>query len=382
MPDPRSVAVVILALVVPTTARAIPMARAEQFVALCDHAHRVEEAYRGLNATEWTRPEHEPTVRGVGDPALPLAVVPASVDLPPDASADLFSPPEVLAPPGPVLRARDPVVFALRAREYARRRATIVRDVYEVVIPSSSLPAWTWDADTVALVAIVGETLPVFDGAVLLRSADGEPLVFPMSQGDADVTIEAHEMGGLAVRLSFTLMGRERPWAPFCTHGASGEPVVDVRLVSAVLVDAWAPEPAARAETVAFAEEHVRAEIARVGIAQQGSPIVEVTSLEISGPEGCGYDDSAILQATMESLFSECYLAGLERNANLRGALVLSYGIQADGVVTRPAIEIDVLDDMRVNDCIMAILDRLTVPLSELRAPLDVRSRVRFVLRD
>lgn len=377
-----SCALALIALSV--AASASELRGADDVEAVCAYSEAVEFAFPTLLRTSWDAPQDEPVVsRSPVEPrALTETVEPEVADLAPAPPSVL--PDEVVdaQPPVPSGPEHDPILVALRARDYARTRADVVRDGYEIVVASQAFPIWSWDPDTAALVALVPEDIPVFDGASSLSVGANEPLRFPMDEATADTALAAHAIGNLFVRLQLTLTARSEPWGAICVGSDDGFPVLDVELVSAELEDSWAPTPSARAETVAFDEARVEAEATRAGLTERGEPSVDVTSVEFEGGGGCHSDEMAVLGATLEALFTECYLAGLDRNAGLRGALVFGFDLDARGRASDPEIEIDVLDDERVRDCALAVLDRVAIYRDADAVPGHVRTRVRFARQE
>lgn len=338
--------------------------------ALCDASLSVESAFPNLcdGALAAVREEVALEVSPVEERVDAVRVIEAPpTHLPPDAMA-----------PEPEAAEEDPVLAALRARDYARARARALFHTYEVTVPADAFPAWTYDDQTATLRAVVGHDVPLFGGAYVLHLDDQSGLEFPMEEAHADTLLASRAMGSLSVRLRFTLVARESPWESIC-QVQGDTPRIDARLVAAELEESWSEEPAARALTVAYEEERVLEAAERSGVVTPvAEPRVEVTSMELEGAEGCTSRDAAVLSASVEGVLTECYVTGLGRNASLRGALVLSFDLTANGHAQSPRVQIDALDDEFVRDCAMAALDRLTMVRDDDADPLEIRASVRF----
>ncbi len=276
----------------------------------------------------------------------------------------------------------DPVLAAIRARDYARLRAGTLFADYDVVVSADAFPVWTWDMDTASLVALVDEDVSVFEGAFALDFADAHSISFPMDEAAANDALAALAVGALSVRLNFLLEAQETPWTDVCTP-AETHTRMGVRVVSAQLEESWVEAPTARALTGAYAEARVREVAERSGVASGAAPRVEITAMEVTSTDvgdrtGATSAEQSILQASIEGVFTECYVTGLARNASLQGALVLAFSVDEEGRAHDPEIQIDALNDLWVTDCTLASLDRMTVPLSDATGEFEVRASVRF----
>ena len=44
-----------------------------------------------------------------------------------------------------------------------------------------------------------------------------------------------------------------------------------------------------------------------------------MTSIDVTGTRGCEEDEAMVVQTTLETLWVDCYVAGLAKNTRLRG---------------------------------------------------------------
>lgn len=280
---------------------------------------------------------------------------PTTVGVPTDQVVAALPPELLLDAPEP---GGDRVLEVSRARQYARERTERIWDSYEVVVPSGAFAFWIYDEEAAAFNATVDGGVELFGGAYSLVPADEATLRFPVEPQHADNLETLHAMGSLDVRLRFTLAPREDPWAELCSE--SDEAIlVPVRILEAVLAQAWESQPHATARTVAYASESLRSEPTVVEEPASAVPVVEVASIEVSG--GCPPDDLTVLQTQMEGLLADCYTAGLRENASLDGTLTVQFELSSDGDVSEPQLRIDALVNRPASDCVLAALDRMQV---------------------
>lgn len=339
---------------------AAELERAVDVEALCALSEPVEMAFPLMGGSAAAR---EPEVTDAAESGAPVAL-PSVIQVEEE---------------GEIQDGPDPVLEVFRAREYARERVAALVEPYEVVVPTSAFPGWSWEP---LLGGVAMSAAAAFEAhGFLFEPVGAQRVIFPMGHEEAEMVLAAHALGAASLRVQVALRSRERPWQPICVHD-SGQTRIEVEILTAELVDGWSEVPRARAATVAFVEERVRAQVARAGMAMEGVPLVEVMSMDVQSVDGCTSDEAALLQSTVEAIFPDCYLSGLAHNANLQGAMVLEFELESSGATTRPRVAIDVLENERVRDCVLAAVERMSIPRRSDAEPAAVRSRVRFALSE
>lgn len=271
----------------------------------------------------------------------------------------------------------DPVVAVLRARDYARERGALLLQTFETRVDASAFELDAIDGAFGILRVPAEQGVQVVDGLFSL-ALDAADVAFEVDPEEVDDLLARHAMGALSLRLRWTIATREAPRELFCEEVVDGATRVLARLVSAELVEPLTQVRRADARAASWVDDHVRRVAAEAStVAPELRPSVAVTSIDVTGTRGCEEDEAMVVQTTLETLWVDCYVAGLAKNARLRGALVMALETDGRGQVRDVEVTNDMLQDDDVTACIEGSLRSLRLSAAE-GEPWLVRATVMF----
>jgi hypothetical protein len=272
-------------------------------------------------------------------------------------------------------RPTDPVLQAHRYRDYSMTRYRRLTDVYAVLLDTNEfgfLPS-----EPGLLTVAVWSAFSLFDGLFELDLGNAPDFSFVVTDEQREAIEAGLASDQLRLRLYFHLISLDHPELAYCEVTDGGVTRILGRLLAADLIDRASEQPVAHAETERYQWSRVRFGIQTPESYQPPRPRVTITSTSFSTTDVAPSEDE-VLRAQAEARLMPCYLRGLNLNGRLQGAIVVSLEVDAGGLVSRPTITIDALDQPLVTGCAVGALDSLPVPVQGSRS---FRMRMTVIFR-
>jgi hypothetical protein len=231
--------------------------------------------------------------------------------------------------------------------EHRKRRTAALERFYLVTVPAQGFSFREYD---------VGEKKLTLDTRKLLAVGEGVDLAFPTGDDEPEIAaavapqpaeniVLLRAKGKLALRVTVKLDPGQA--SDPCTRSATRKTVK-------VAIDALAFE---LVDTSKVEKLLYRGELPGYTDALQGSVPVKGARVRFGKPSVGQGEPGAPLIAALRGLepgLLQCYRAGLENNARLRGALVVGFKLDAGGRVLQASAEINSLGDDQVTACAVA----------------------------
>jgi hypothetical protein len=254
---------------------------------------------------------------------------------------------DIVRPDGQVKFTGNEVERGKARSEYRKRRQAALERFYLVTVPSLAFSFREYDVSERKLTLETRKPLGVGEGVeVGFAAGDDEPeLAAAVGPQPAEVIVLLRGKGKLGLRMSVKLDPGQT--GDPCTRSPTRKSVkVTVEPLAFELVEAGKVE-----------KMHYRGELPGYDDALHGSVPVKGARVRFGKPSvGQGEASAALIAAlrTLEPGLLQCYRAGLENNARLRGALVVGFKLDAGGRVLHASAEINSLGDDQVTTCAVA----------------------------
>ncbi|MFT4704774.1 MAG: hypothetical protein ACI81R_002482 [Bradymonadia bacterium] len=369
----------VLALAVPSVAHAQTVLDAEEWTELCSHALSAEARF-ALPLWRATTQVGSPVVVVSAAQAAPEGFMRTSALLADATGAaqplSTYSSLRAVAPDIPVRACTDRMVTAVHARDYARARAAWVTGTYVAELPGTALELRTEGQDEVVLA--LPSVLDVVGGAFRVALPESVELGFAASDDDVEQWLASAAMDAVTARVTFTLAAQAQPSTSLCLVAPDGGWVVPAALVSVELVESLTMESYGRVMAASWVESYVRDVAAEASGDGGQTPTASVTSISAESAFAMEESETTILQLLLETLATDCYLAGLHHNGGLRGALVVHFDVAPNGDAMGVRLGMDALQCDIVTECMVDSVSRLQLPIPADVDGVAVRATLAF----
>lgn len=272
------------------------------------------------------------------------------------------------------------LIEAMRARRYVSERAALLTEPHEATIAATDFSFAEFDPVAEVVRVQLSAGLPVNGTMLRLEFADDTPIEFAAGPDEAARWEELRVVDGLELRVVFALDLPEGARTEVCRQDAEADAlVVGVVPVRAELVDVLTDAVLGSTRTTFERAAAIRWDADVDGDTPGLHPEAALTSLDVVGGDAIEDLDLEMLRYAAETVLLECYVRGLESNAQLRGALVLEFDVGGLESVVAPEVAIDALGSREVAACAVDAVSGMPWALVLGRAPQD-GTRVRATL--
>jgi len=225
--------------------------------------------------------------------------------------------------------------------EYRRRRDEVLANVYTAEVPASGFGFGEYEYSDKKLPLDLARPLRPTEGAELTpRAGSEEDLEFQVAPEAAQGIVRARATGKLRLRVTFRLATTAELADPCVRLGGGRSLKIRIDPLAFDLLPADATRALARAESPRYHDA-----ISELMPVAQPRVRIRVSKTD-------DLSDAAVVKA-LESSLLPCYKTGLQRNARLRGSLVVGVALDREGRVEWARPEIDAVGDDAVVGCTM-----------------------------
>lgn len=266
-------------------------------------------------------------------------------------------------------------VDAMQTRHYVETRGRIALQTWSIQL-SPRVFQVVHQPGEATLRVVLDEHAPMTDGAHELRWEGVRELVFDLSPELIERIRRQGSAGELALRVESSLAGRSHYDRLLCEETSDGRTVVPMVLATGSLVERASGDVLAAAQT-AHSAGVACSRAARDGD-DDATPVVRVVGMESAGESDLSVAEATLLRALVESRLHRCYFEGIERNAAMRGALVLSFTLGREGTLQGVGVTLDAVDAPEMVRCAAAELERFVLPRGAGASEQSIRLTVVF----
>lgn len=263
---------------------------------------------------------------------------------------------------------------------YSRQRSMLLLTPHRVQISTMDWEAVGYDEELGLYEISLDEPLKAQAGLWEIAFPAHRRVFFDVPAWQIEDIRKRRGDGNLPLRVTFRLRGAEAPETEICPEVDDGRVQLTADLLVAELMDDAAGEVLVRSQTAVYAAERVR--VGRCPLRNiNGVPMaVEVPSLDVRGEEAVELAEIEVLEMSIETALTACYMKGLLQNGQLQGAMVVRAQVNEDGHLNDAEILIDALHNESVRRCTLSEVEALRLERAPEARPFELRVPLYFRL--